>query len=249
MAKDIWPGRCHYRIHDTLRMATVCIDVSEPRSADGRKREALTPPALLGRIASNMSTAQLRQPADIDRQQQRMQQLNRRDASEIGVGDESHIAGDRQPTQCAHRTHAECGKHQAGGGKAYSVDNRQVAHPIFLLAELSSMNFQILLPRRNCLAILAPQHLGLARQLSRTEAASRPRPWPASAKNFRWNLEPLASVARQSWTGCGFVWAARTQVAHIELESGHERFERHRGRRQRRLRRHSLLDCGLSAAG
>src|SRR5262245_54247850 len=136
MAKDIWPGRCHYCIHDTLRMATVCIDVSEPHSADGRKRGALTPPALLGRTASGMSTAQLRQPADIDRQQQRMKQQHRRETSEIAVCYESHIARDRHPTQCAHRAHAECRQHEAGGAKAYSVDDRQLAHPIFLLAEL-----------------------------------------------------------------------------------------------------------------
>src|SRR6266436_3528154 len=95
-------------------------------------------PARLGRIASNVSTAQLRQPADIDRQQQRMKQQHWREPSEIAVCDESHIARDRYPTQCVHRTHAECRKHEAGSAKAYSVNDRQVAHPIFLLAELNS---------------------------------------------------------------------------------------------------------------
>jgi hypothetical protein len=44
-------------------------------------------------------------------------------------------------------------------------------------------------------------------------------------EKIRRNLEPLAAIERQSWTGCGLVSAGRTPVAHIELESGHERFE------------------------
>src|SRR5215475_9453376 len=78
-----------------------------------------------------------------------MKQQDRRDTVEIGVCYESHIAGDRHPTQRAHRAHAERGKHEAGGGEAYSVDDRHVAHPIFLLAAPNS-------PRRWRAFILSP---------------------------------------------------------------------------------------------
>src|SRR5262245_19766981 len=121
---------------------TACLDDSEPHLADGRKRVSARPArsALLARIAPNVSTAQLRKPADIDRQQQRMKQQHRRETSEIGVCDESHIARDGEPAQRAHRTHAECAKHETGSAKAYCVDDGEVAHAIVLLAELSSAN-------------------------------------------------------------------------------------------------------------
>src|SRR5262249_11357902 len=54
---------------------------------------------------------------------------HRRETSEIAVRNESHVAGDRHPTQRAHRPHAECRKHEAGSAEAYAIDARQAAHP------------------------------------------------------------------------------------------------------------------------
>jgi hypothetical protein len=88
--------------------------------------------ALLGRPASSSTTAQLHQLVGVDRQQQRMKEQYRCEVSEIAVCYESHIAGDRRPTQCSHGAHAECRKHEAGGRKTDSVGDRQVVHPVFL---------------------------------------------------------------------------------------------------------------------
>src|SRR6266850_875982 len=49
-------------------------------------------------------------------------------------------------------------------------------------------------------------------------------------------------------TSCRFVWAAYAQIMHSKVELGHEGFERRRRRRRWRLRDHSVLDDGLSAA-
>ena len=48
------------------------------------------------------------------------------------------------------------------------------------------------------------------------------------SEKIRRSFEPLPAIERQSWTWCGLASAVRTPVAHIELESGHERFEPHR---------------------
>jgi hypothetical protein len=87
-----------------------------------------------GRLVSNASSAQLRQSVDIDRQQHRVKQQYRCEARKIGVRYESHVAGDRHPTQGLHRMHAECRKHEARSGKTYFIGERQIAHPITLFA-------------------------------------------------------------------------------------------------------------------
>jgi hypothetical protein len=130
--------------------------------------------------ASRLTTAQLCQPAGVDWQQQRMKKQHGREVSEIGIGDEGQITGERHPTQRGHGTHAECRKHERGGDKTDSVDDRQVPHPAFLsvCAGLCSMraagshSWSHRSPSRWQLpSDLGTAALGLARQLSRTGAA------------------------------------------------------------------------------
>ena len=119
------------------------------------------------------------QPAGVDRQQQRVKKQHGREVSEIGICDEGQITGERHPTQCGHGTHAECRKHERGGDKTDSVDDRQVPHPAFLSVALDSARCT---RRAHTLRRIAPVSLptpsdlgtaalGLARQLSRTGAA------------------------------------------------------------------------------
>ena len=132
-------------------------------------RVARTVPGLPrpGWIGSQVAAVQLRQSVDIDRQQQRMKQQNRCKLPEIAVGDEGHVACDRDPTQAVHRAHAECREHEAGGAEAYSVDDRQVAHPIsFLLGGNLREGRHVSPHRRSRLIFSDPgaSDLGLARQ-------------------------------------------------------------------------------------
>src|SRR6266576_258039 len=165
----IAPGRIRYPAQDRSRP-------SKKAAVHGC---SCTLAAFFAWLASRLTTAQLREPAGVDRQQQRMKKQHGREVSEIGICDEGQIAGERHPTQRGHGTHAECSKHERGGDKTDSVEDRQVPHPAVLSVALDSARCTL---RAHTLGRIAPVSLaspsdlgtaalGPARQLSRTGAA------------------------------------------------------------------------------
>jgi hypothetical protein len=75
------------------------------------------------------------------------------------------------------------------------------------------------------------------RTLAAFASARRTHSATATSYPAQKNAETL-NLALSSSDKTGSVWAARAlEIAHIELESGHERFERRRDCGQQRLRR------------